>query len=196
MKPVRCQILHQTRLGNHAAHPNQEMLHLILIAPVENRLVLVARDFHHLRNLQNIGIFFKNTAQGFLQKPDRRFRVTASRHPFRANLYFAQKRIFVTKVEEVHDIRNLDGILSGFLSRADAWNQSAFQILLCGFLGHLADFVQLLLGDVFGVLVQYPFLVIYIIHFARYLSSLFWSIAGVIRLIYLSFFSPMCRFLS
>ena len=168
MKPVCRQILHQTRLGNHAARPNQEMLHLILIAPLENRLVLVARDFHHLRNLQNIGIFFKNTAQGFLQKPDRRFRVTASRHSFRANLHFAQKRIFVTEVEEINDIRNLDGILSGFLSRADAWNQSAFQIFLCGFLGHLADFVQLLLGDVFGVLVQHLFIVISIIHFARY----------------------------
>jgi len=43
MKSVCRQILHQTRLGNHAAHPNQEMLHLILIAPVENRLVLIVR---------------------------------------------------------------------------------------------------------------------------------------------------------
>ena len=47
----------------------------------------------------------------------------------------------LTEVEKVNDIHNLDGILSGFLSRADAWNQSAFQIFLCGFLGNLADFV-------------------------------------------------------
>ena len=85
---------------------------------------------------------------------------------------------------------------NGIVFSIYAWNQSAFQIFLCGFLGHLADFVQLLLGDVFGVLVQHPFIVISIIHFACYLSSLFWSTAGVIRLIYLSFFSPMCRFLS